>query len=138
MSTAALTNRADPIFDFHHAMSHRTLYATMFPLSQFSVMPYFIEPVPSTGQRPGTDWPLDHQQAHDDYANALPPYYSATRVGFGIPTMQNLVDTISPESDQWWIFTNFMEHFLAEDATQPLPTGAQTPDWFLGARYPFW
>lgn len=138
MPTAVLLNRDDPTFDFHHAMSHRTFYAIMAPLPRFSAMPYFIEPVPSSGQRPATNWPLSHQRAHDDFANSVPPFYAARRVGFGIPANQNLVDTTSPENRSWWTFTNFQEHFMAELSSQPLPTAAPPQNWFGGATYPFW
>lgn len=141
MPAIALLNYDDPLFDFEHAMAHRMYFAVMSPLSNYSVLPYFIEPKPGPTPPPATNWRLNHQQAHDDYGGALPPFWSADSIGFGIPQRKNLIDSnLSDPSDvSWWTFVNHQEHYTANDAILPLPWTAP-PGWWneVVVAYPFW
>lgn len=56
-------------YAFEHAMATRTLYGAMSPISQFSVLPYYIDP-----QQAGGMYRLRHQQAHWDALSAIPSY----------------------------------------------------------------
>lgn len=129
MSTAVLINSADPIFTFEHMMSHRRYFALMAPLIRFSGLPYLLDPAYNTAI-PASDWHLNHQKAHSDFATTLPSSYNATPTEIGIPTNQPLMDVNldNPEQLTWWTFTNRMEHYLADSATQPT----------LSGTYPFW
>lgn len=71
MPTAVLLNHDDPVFEFHHAMTHRQYFAVMRPLSQFSAVPYLLDPEFNTGN-PAENWNMNHQQAHSDFNGALP------------------------------------------------------------------
>lgn len=146
MPTAILLNIDDPLYDFQHAMSHRLYYAIMSPLTRFSVMPYFITPMPGA-MPPATNWRLNHQRAHNDFANHVPADFSASR--FGIPAWANLVDTDlnDPGEREWFTFANFQEHYIADGTMQPFPTASaltpstQPPPWWIrtsGAKFPFW
>lgn len=142
MPLATLMNFNDPIYDFEHAMAHRAYYAVMSPLSDYSVLPYFIEPMPRTPPPPpATNWRLNHQQAHNDYRAAIPGYWGADSIGFGIPQSQNMIDSsfTDPSDMPWWTFVNHQEHYTANDAILPLSwTDPQT--WLRGTEpaYPFW
>lgn len=148
MPLCSLLNTDDPIFDFEHAMAHREVLAVMAPLSNYSAIPYFIEPWPlpfPPYPDPATDWRLDHQQAHNDFSSAMPGYFLAEHVGFGIPDNQNLLenDLNNEASRTWWTFANHQEHFIASGVISPLPgtlpTGA-APGWWsdVTVNYPFW
>ena len=70
MPLSTLLNPDDPVFGFEHMMRHRNYFAVMHPLHDFSVLPYLLDPV--SDQNPARSWPLNHQQAHNDYNTALP------------------------------------------------------------------
>jgi hypothetical protein len=153
MSTANLlvmpdeTNeRSLAAFQFDHAMAHRAYFAVMAPLTRFSAIPYFVEPVlaPPPPYAAGM-WMLKHQQAHTDFTNSLPPNYMAPKVGFGIQSNQPMVDSdlSDPENRAWFTFVNHQEHYLANNSILPLPTAAPPPSpalpgWYRGTRYPYW
>lgn len=159
MPLAILLNPADPLFSFEHAMQHREYFAIMKPLSQFSIVPYFIDPAPlptTLGQlpTPADMWNLDHQRAHDDFDAALPDHWTSQGVGFGILASQNLVDSDlnTPEGRTWWTFVNHQDHYIANSAILPLPTTVNpsppdpisnpvSPPWWgslAPAQFPFW
>lgn len=148
MPLVTLLNIDDPLFDFEHAMAHREVLAVMAPLSRYSAIPYFIEPWPQPFPpfpAPGTDWRQDHQQAHNDLTVALPGFWGADNIGFGIPQSQNLIDNDlnNPGSRPWWTFTNHMEHYVANTSIYPLPGTLPTavaPGWWseVTVNYPFW
>jgi hypothetical protein len=128
-------------------MAHRTLYAVMGPLDQFSVLPYLIDPPQHTDVR-ASKWHLNHQQAHDDFILAVPAGYENPAIG--IPTSQILVDSdlSNPESRTWWTFANHQEHYIAEGTVLPLPNPttqaglpASSPWWIPAPRWtlpPYW
>jgi hypothetical protein len=143
MSLAALLNADDPLYNFEHQMAHREYFAIMSPLDRFSALPYHLDAPPLDNQTPAGDWNLRHQIAHNDFTNALPPFWDASQVGFGIPADQNMIDGdwSAPGSRQWIIFVNHQEHFTANEAILPLPVTVPTPPgWWsdVTLRYPFW
>ena len=114
------------VFGFEHAMAHRQLYAAMSPLSQFSVLPYFID-TPEFGSPKSL---LNHQQAHEDALGALPSFPrsmrgSPTPTPVGIDMAGNLLDE---GNEQWWHFVNHQEHYQAIDNL------SDPSSWV----YPFW
>lgn len=108
------------LYAFDHAMAHRQLMAAMGPLYQWAIMPYFIDPF-LFDSRPAQNWPLNHQQAHDDFTKMLPAYGAALTEG--IPTAQILVDSTLQDagSRAWFTFGNHQEHLIANNAILPLP-----------------
>jgi hypothetical protein len=126
---------ATAAWSFEHAMAHRTLLAAMSPLTQFSTIPYSVfmfDPMTDQGVNiPAGWWNQLHQQAHDDFTNALPSYYGATVAG--IPIGQILVDADLSQAEQmtWWTFVNHQEHYIANATLIPLPPYPPYP-------YPYW
>lgn len=118
---------AEAVFAFEHAMAHREVLGAMSPLTQFSVIPYFIYPMHNENQ-PGSTWHLNHQQAHNDVLSKLPSIIP----GRGLDTDMVLRDSdlSNPRQGPWWTFANHQIHFLANAAVLP-QTG---PGW----TYPFW
>lgn len=113
-------------FSFDHAMNHRSVMVAMAPLSQWSAMPYWIDPM-RYDARPATWWPLQHQQAHNDFTDYLPAY--GTALTEGIPTAQIMIDSNlgDPGSREWWLLANQMEHQIANSAMFPLPLSPMAP-----------
>jgi hypothetical protein len=124
------------VFAFEHAMAHRNVQAVMGPLTQWTVMPYFIDPTDYQAT-PANKWNLNHQQAHDDFTKNLPAF-STARVA-GIPMNQNLMDTDLQDQSRiaWWTHNNHQQHLVAANAVLPLPSWmeqAQMPWWYLEPR----
>jgi hypothetical protein len=122
-------------WSFEHAMAHRSLMAVMGPLTQWSIMPYWVDP--QNFQAGAADkWNLNHQQAHDDYNSFLPAYSTAPSAG--IPQAQILVDHNFQNQDNtsWWTFANHQQHLIAGSAIHPLPAAATpaTPWWATPPR----
>jgi hypothetical protein len=97
----------------------------MGPLTQWSVMPYWIDPQ-NFQATSANHWNLNHQQAHNDYNSFLPAYWTAASPG--IPQSQILVDHNFQNQDNqsWIVFANHQEHLTGANAIQPMP-GAATP-----------
>lgn len=137
MTQATLLVKADDAtFDFEHAMAHRALLAAMFPLTQFSVLPYLLDPSYDT-QLPATKWHLNHQQAHTDSLTTLPAYFQGgapqqTPQRLGQYNNTILLDSDLSNQDQltWWTFANHREHYVATQTILP----AREIEW----RWPFW
>lgn len=119
-------------FTFDHAMAHRAVFAAMGPLDQWSVLPYFIDPT-AYDARPGTNWHLNHQTAHNDFIEYLPPNPFVPAHHTGIQIAQNLLDTEFNREDSllWWTFDNHQHHFLAMAAIYPLDLTADPLPWWL-------
>lgn len=147
--------RSRSVFAFEHAMAHRVYYQVMSPLHRWSAMPYFIAPKPPISQtaRRASLWHLDHQQAHNDFNEALPSDWNSDKVG--IPTTQILLDSdlTDPGSLSWWVFANHQEHYTASAILLPAIPQAQTaltpagatvvtpPPWINPLQWtlpPFW
>jgi hypothetical protein len=143
----------NPTFSFEHAMSHRTLLGTMSPLTRFSVLPYFLDPMQYTDIVAG-NWHIIHWQAQSDAFSYLPSYYNAynyirtithpqppppqppippTSVPptLGLPNGQVMSDAdfSTDEGLKWWEFTNMIEHQVAEGTI--LPVSAPNTRWLF-------
>ena len=136
MAHPTLLNMDDPWFEWQHAMSHRDFLGVMSPLTRFSVIPYWLEPI--TDQRPAGPWRFNHQQAHLDAMNNLPATYLGEIVP-GTAVNANLVD--SNLDDAWnrsWItFQNHMEHYVGSARILPAPQTPPPPPAPI-IKYPFW
>lgn len=75
MPLATLLNPDDPIYDFEHMMAHRQYFAVLSRLSNFSILPYLLDPAFETDMPAGA-WNLNHQQAHNDFNRDLPSNWS--------------------------------------------------------------
>ena len=131
MTAATLMNLSDPWFSFDHAMSHRTYFGVMAPLTRFSVLPY-LPLNPMLDESIPSGWfNLTHQHAHDDVFITLPTYYGSLTIG--IPNNQILVETDLANKEQalWWQFLNLTEHQIADSSILP----ALAEDLWT---FPFW
>jgi hypothetical protein len=121
MTVATLMEGAfyDPAFAFEHFQSHIIYFSHMLPIPRFSVMPYLLDPMLEVNW-PAVSWHLNHQQAHDDFLATLPTARGSSRIG--IPGSQLLVDVnlAIPEDEQWWLFSNLIEHQLADSVLPPI------------------
>lgn len=131
MSIATLLIKTDEAtFAFEHAMATRNYLGVMWPLTQFSVLPYLIDPEYDT-QEPATKWHLNHQQAHNDVLATLPAYREA-EVHIGAYNGQILSESDLSNQDEltWWTFANEREHYVLNDTLLPI----EVTEW----RFPFW
>ena len=132
------SNAERAVFGFEHAMAHRQLYASMSPLSQFSVLPYLIDP-PQVGGK----YALNHQQAHWDFLSTLPsfppgigvidnPDGSTTVPTGGLAQISDPILLTDPVQNSrqfsWWLFANKTAHDNA------LTVLELEQHW----NYPFW
>ncbi|PWT76102.1 MAG: hypothetical protein C5B60_04485 [Chloroflexi bacterium] len=126
----------DPIarsaFAFEHAMSHRTYLGAMFPLTRFTILPYFIDP-----QINDPAYRLDHQYCQNDFNSTMPTWGAVPggptppapgTLAVAVPLSQNLLDHNfdKPEQQLWWTFANHQEHYVGSanlPALLVLPTG---------------
>lgn len=134
MARSVLLNSDDPIFSFEHAMAHRNAMGVMSPLTRFSVIPYFIDPVERDVSN-ASKYQLNHQQAHNDALLHLPTEFGAPTIGlrFG----QNLIDydLRNPASKKLWAFYNHQEHYVGGNTILPnVQFPPPAPQW----AYPFW
>lgn len=163
---------------FEHAMAHRnalgvlnrykpttvnnvTTWKLERALSDFSVVPYFIDPMIGSDIMAGK-YLLNHQQAHTDALNNFPDRYywkyltTITQVPNPNPPPPTLPHTsIKPQSIQyglriganlidfklsnqrqrtWWTFQNHMEHYVGANVISPPPAPKPAPQW----TFPFW
>ena len=127
MGTETLLHLGDGLgqkanFQFDHAMSHRRIMGEMAPLTTFSAIPYFIDPLVNEAA-----WHMDHQQAHNDFTVTIPVWFGWEVAGTIAPP-QNVIDTNldTPEKKTWWLFANHQTHFTAESV---LSTESVFPFW---------
>jgi hypothetical protein len=132
MSSVVLTNLDDPAFTFHHAMAHRNALGIMAPLTRYSVVPYFVDPMLALAS--AGPWQLNHQQAHNDALADFPTYFDSMHVGLRVG--QNMVDTDlnDPVERSWFQFQNHMEHYIGAQTFAPPPTVQPRVTW----TFPFW
>jgi hypothetical protein len=118
MAHVSLLNTQDPNFAFEHWNVHRQALGVMSPLTRFSLVPYFLDPIQDPNQ-PAGPWHLNHQQAHNDAENQLPTTYTSrdSGVNFG----SNLVDTNLSHAwnRSWWTFQNHLEHYVGNNTILP-------------------
>jgi hypothetical protein len=141
MAIAAILTSPDPgaryseeTFSFEHAMAHRNLFGAMATegtgLSGYTVLPYKLDP----DYLLKGGWKLDHGQAHADFQETLPTWYSlwglAPPETLTISTGQNFVDPnlANKESLNWWTFANHQEHLIAQSVV-PLTLDQLFPFW---------
>lgn len=111
-------------------MAHRASFGCMSPLSQFSVLPYHLDPSTFNGR----GYLLDHQQAHNDMLCTLPnfpPYWPDPEpLPRGGTPGQNLLDTDlnNPRTLPLWLHFNHTEHLTVMDLQLQYPNQV----------YPFW
>lgn len=132
MAIASLLVKTDPAtFAFEHAMATRLQLAAMWPLTQFSVLPYLLDPEYDT-ELPATKWHLNHQQAHNDVLVTLPAYFGAIE-HLGAFNNQILMENDLDNADQltWFTFANHQEHYIAIGTL-----GFPSPE--IEWRWPFW
>jgi hypothetical protein len=135
MASVSLLNSADPTFWFEHAMSHRNALGVIHPRTEFSVVPYFLDPPHNLNER-ASSWHLNHQQAHHDAALNLPAELGSSTLGVAL--WANLLEyrLDEPVSRSWWTFVNHLEHYVA--AATILPSAIQPPPPAPQWKYPFW
>jgi hypothetical protein len=163
------------MFSFVHAMEHRSVLGVIGfqpgftpqtgstakaipprpPLSQYSVIPYFVDPI--AGGIPAGKYHLNHQQAHNDALRNVPNRYfwqytttsvpqpppnppltfqTPQMVEYGLRVGANLIDFNLNNKRQrtWWTFQNHMEHYAMASTTVPAPAPKPAPQAF----FPFW
>jgi hypothetical protein len=123
-------------FAFEHQQAHRLLWASMAPLTRFSVLPYILYP---NAHNYG-DWHQDHEQAHIDFQDVIPGTFGG--IGFlnlehgripphfvfpPLPEAQTgTISQLHPGFNiqdydltiwaqrEWWTFQNHLAHFNAQ------------------------
>jgi hypothetical protein len=134
MAAPSLLDMRDSGFAFEHVMAHRLYLGVMSPLTRFSVIPYFIDPM--TAKRPADGWHLNHQQAHNDALNNLPAQYLGDiAAGVGSDLADTNLD--NPASRSWWTFFNRIEHYVGSNTILPQPVTPPPPP-SPTFTYPFW
>ena len=111
MSAATLLNSADPAFAFEHRMAHTTmLIASGAEASNFSGLPYYIDPAYGDTAVPAGWENSLHAQAHGDFISLFPAPYG----GSGVASLNDV--SLYSEAQAWWQFTNFQLHYTADQA----------------------
>jgi hypothetical protein len=119
-------------FAFEHAMSHRIYLGAMWPLTRFSILPYFIDP-----QQNNPAYRLDHQYAQNDFTTTMPTWGASPpgpippapgTLSVAVPLGQDLLDQHFDDPGQrvWWTFANHQEHYVA---SANLPALLTLPAW---------
>ena len=106
----------NPSFGLEHRAWHQVIINTITPLSnyaQFAVEPYLFDPRTLEAGAPATMWQLKHQNAHDNAAEYLPPFYGSTARGMN--TGQILVDSDLDQPTEliWSLWVNLQLHYAA-------------------------
>jgi hypothetical protein len=133
-------------FSFEHMMAHRYLMSafaqigaatppatgfetTPTPLSDFSVLPYLLDPMYDMYE-PGSKWQLNHQQAHNDFSSAIASPFGIEPTPVGVLPGQILLNSPldTPGPLQWWTFVNHTEHLF----------GLYALFWLTELSYPSW
>jgi hypothetical protein len=112
MSTASLLNPlTDPSFDFDHDQMHRLMFISLPAGTQYSALPYQLDPVIGANVPAGW-WNYNHAQAHGDFADAFP--------AITWPSNVDLVDlNLSEGSRAWWRLSNKQLHDIANTVLKP-------------------
>jgi hypothetical protein len=136
MALVDLLNPDDPMFAFQHAMSHRNYLGQMAPLTRFSSIPYWLDPI-QAADKPSSNWNINHTFAHRDFITTLPAAYSPNAPqppSSGLFIGEDLRDynLANDEQRRWWTFANQQEHYNADAVT--LPMSATRPNM----TFPFW
>jgi hypothetical protein len=128
------SNAERDLWRFEHTMAHRFLFGSLSPLSQFSVLPYNLDPSQFNGK-----WTLlNHQKSHWDatatlttfpwwwFQGVTPAPSEVPAGGLGEAMNGNMVDTDlnNQRTFPWWLHENHTQHLnamdlLAKEATYP-------------------
>ena len=157
MAQCVLLNSNDPMFPFVHAMEHRAMLGIMSPLTRFSGLPYFVEPMIG-GLLPAQNWNLNHQSAQDDMLRNVPTQYAwqyiittspnptpppptittqtDPTITYGLKIGGDLMDydLADPRQRIWWTWQNLQDHMAASRMVLPAPAPLPAPQTI----FPFW
>ena len=106
MSGATLLNASDPWFDFDHQQAHNVMFTSEAGSTNFSGLPYFIDPAYGDTAVPAGWGNTLHTQAHQDYISL----FSAPYGGSDPANLNDLA--LTPEQSPWWQFSNFQLHYI--------------------------
>lgn len=106
-------SQVSPAFGLEHRASHQVILQSLPQHVQYALEPYYFDPRTIEAGAPATMWQVKHQDAHDNAAADLPPFYGAPTVGMNAG--QNLVDLNLEEHSglQWALFVNLNLHYAA-------------------------
>lgn len=110
MSAATLLNPNDPWFDFDHRKAHEAMLATILRKtnsSNFSGIPYWLDPKYGDTAVPAGWGNTLHAQAHADFDNLFPAQFGGT----GKVDLNNIA--LNPEATAWEQFSNYRLHVIA-------------------------
>jgi hypothetical protein len=105
-----------PSFGLEHRAWHQVIINTITPLSnytQFAVEPYLFDPRTLEAGAPATMWQLKHQNAHDNAAEFLPPFFGSSAVGMNAGQILLDSDLEQPSELIWSLFVNLQLHYAA-------------------------
>ena len=108
MSAATLLNASDPWFNFDHQQAHNAMLVNEGNSTNFSTLPYLIEPNFGDTAVPAGWGNTLHTQAHQDYITLFPVPYG----GSGPASLNDVA--LTPEPSAWWQFSNFQLHYIAK------------------------
>ena len=106
----------NPSFGLEHAASHQVIIEAITPLSnntQFAIEPGYFNPRSTAAGLPATMWQVRHQNAHDNAAQYLPPFFGATAVGLNAGQTLVESDLEEPSGLTWSLFVNLNLHYAA-------------------------
>ena len=109
-------SQLNPAFALEHAAAHRVIIDAITPLSnytQFAIEPAYFDPRSPAAGLLASMWQVKHQNAHDNAAEYLPPFFGSTAVGLNAG--QTLVESDLEEQSglTWSLFVNLQLHIAA-------------------------
>jgi hypothetical protein len=104
---STLLNPNDQWFNFDHQQAHQAMWLKEPNSTNFSVLPYLIDPSFADTSVPAGWGNTLHAQAHADYIGLFPPPYG----GSGLTSLNDVA--LAPEPSPWWQFSNFQLHYIA-------------------------
>jgi hypothetical protein len=106
----------NPSFGLEHRAWHQVMVDAITPLSnytQFAIEPAYFDPRSRAAGLPATMWQLKHQNAHDNAAEYLPPFYGSSAVGMNAGQILLDSDLEQPSELIWSLFVNLQLHYAA-------------------------
>ena len=106
----------NPSFGLEHLAWHQVMVDAITPLSnytQFAIEPAYFDPRSPAAGLPATMWQVKHQNAHDNAAEYLPPFYGSTAVGLNAGQTQVESDLEEQSGLTWSLFVNLQLHYAA-------------------------
>lgn len=106
-------------FGIEHRAVHERILQALPQNVQYALEPFYFDPRTPQAGLPATMWQLKHQNAHDNAAQDLPPFYGSTARGMNTGLM--LVDSNleEPAGLTWSLFANFQLHYAASLSIGP-------------------